>query len=299
MTRTILLLNLVGFVFGLNGCTQTSTKPQDKVRKPGSSLLWRISGNNMETESYLYGTIHIQDSRVFKYGDVVKSAFNLAEVVAVEVELDKVDYATIMNVTMMQDSTLDQILTPEEYEQLNVKYTELTGASLKTANRIKPFFLSANIIQAIVKKDAPVPLDLYFINEGRIQQKTVLGLETINEQIDIIDKLSYTAQAKMLLESLADTVNIVEMFNEMVEAYLRMDGEQLLELSNDPSIPAEFMKELLVDRNHLMVERMKPIMGKKKVFTAVGAAHLFGSEGVIELLKKEGYTVEAVEFDFE
>ena len=299
MTRTILFLNLLGFVIVLNACKQESGNVQEKTRKPGNSLLWRISGNNLGVESFLYGTIHIQDSRVFKYGETVKSAFDSADIIAVEVELDKLDYATIIDITLMKDSTVDQILSPEEFSSLNIKYEQITGTSLKTAKRVKPFFLSANIIQAIVKKDAPAPLDLHFIKEGRIQQKEVIGLETINEQIDLIDKLSYSEQAKMLLESLADTVNIVEMFNSMVDAYLVMDGEKLIELSNDPSIPAEFMKEILVGRNYIMVERMIPLMGTKRLFTAVGAAHLFGPEGIIDLLRKKGYTVEAVEFDFE
>ncbi len=298
MTRTIIILNLVGFVFVLNACKQAGTNSPENGRKPGNSLLWKISGNGLEQPSHLYGTIHIQDKRVFGFGQTVEKILNNASIIAVEVELDKVDYRTVMEATLMKDSILEQLLLPEEFELLEEKYKQLTGVSLRTAQRVKPFFLSANIIQSIVKKDSPVPLDLYFIQTGRKNNKEVVGLESLTEQIEMIDKLSYSQQAKMLLQSLTDTIDITRMFDSMIEAYLKMDGEKLLELTTDPSIPEEFMKEILNGRNHIMVERLIPMLPKGNVFCAVGAAHLFGEEGIIGLLRKKGFTVEPVKFDF-
>jgi hypothetical protein len=298
MTRSIIILNLVGFVFVLNACKQTGTNAQEAGRKPGNSLLWKISGNGLQSESHLYGTIHIQDKRVFEYGETVEKILHNASLIAVEVELDKVDYRTVMEATLMKDSILEQLLTPDEFELLEEKYKQFTGVSLRTAQRVKPFFLSANIIQSIVKKDSPVPLDLYFIQTGRKKDKQVVGLESLTEQIAMIDKLSYSQQAKMLLQSLTDTIDITKMFDSMIEAYLNMDGEKLMELTTDPSIPEEFMKEILNGRNHIMAERLIPLLPQGNIFCAVGAAHLFGDEGIIELLRTAGYVVEPVEFDF-
>ena len=164
---------------------------------------------------------------------------------------------------------------------------------------MKPFFVSANIVQRLAPRETPVPLDLYFITEARKNDKQVIGLETLEEQIAIIDGLSYTAQAKMLVESLEDVDELKQQFNDLIEAYLTMNSKKVLELTEDPAMPAEFMEELLNKRNKIMVDRMIEHLHANSTFVAVGAAHLFGNEGVVTLLKEKGYTVEPVSFTFE
>jgi len=297
MKQTILIVNIVGFMFALNACKQPQTK-NNELSGQGSSLLWRISGNGLTTESYLYGTIHIQDKRVFEFGDTVRNIFEDAEIIAVEVELDMIDYQTAIENTLMKDSVLTQLVTPEEYQFLESKYKELTGASLKTANRVKPFFLSANIINSLINKDAPAPLDIFFIKEARKNNKIVVGLETFYEQIATIDELSYSQQAKLLLESLTDSTDIKESFDKLLDAYLKMNDSMILELTSDPSLPKEFMDKIVLERNYLMTDRLLPLLPKGKVFIAVGAAHLFDNEGIINLLRKKGYDVTPVPFQF-
>ena len=297
LIRTLIFANIVGFIFVVNSCKQSNNNFTPS--NPKSSLLWQISGNGLQSASYLYGTIHIQDKRVFSYGDIVKNIFDSADIVAVEVELDRLDPRTAFEVSMMKDSTLPQLMTAEEYQFLESKYKELTGSSLKTAIQMKPFFISANIVQSMINKDVDVPLDLYFIQKARESEKQVVGLESLYEQISLIDELSYTQQAKMLLESLNDTIDIKKSFNQLLDAYLSMNDSLLLELTSDPSIPKEFMDKMLIGRNHLMVSRLEPLLSEGKVFTAVGAAHLFGPEGIIDLLQQKGYHVTPVRFRFE
>ncbi len=297
MIRYIALIPLTGFVFVFNSCHEIKSRPTIQ-KKPGNSLLWEISSDSIPYKSYLYGTIHIQDSRVFLFDSVVENAFKRADILAVEVELDLIDYGIMMNAIMMKDSTLEQLLSPEDYGLLESKYYEYTGASLRTAARVKPFFLGANIIQSLVKKDKSIPLDLHFIKEARAMDKPVVGLETFDEQIAMIDELSYTEQARMLIKSLTDTVDMPSLFNTMLNAYLAMDGDKLIVLTTDPSLPEEFMKKILVDRNHLMTERLLLLIKERAVFCAVGAAHLFGNEGIIELLRSKGFTVRGIDFNF-
>jgi len=86
--------------------------------------------------------------------------------------------------------------------------------------------------------------------------------------------------------------------NKMVEAYLSMSSDKLLELMDDPSLPKEFMEKLLNERNKIMVERMIPEIKNKSTFVAVGAAHLFGDDGIVKMLQDRGYTVEPIHFEF-
>ena len=157
MTRIIIILNFFGFVFVLNSCKNASTGQQTDKNNPNNSILWEISGNGLEHKSHLYGTIHIQDKRVFQYGKTVEDILKNTSIIAVEIELDNIEPMAAIQATMMKDSTLDQLLSPEEYALLEEKYTEITGVSLATAQQLKPF-LSANIVPSISAKDFPVPL---------------------------------------------------------------------------------------------------------------------------------------------
>jgi hypothetical protein len=110
--------------------------------------------------------------------------------------------------------------------------------------------------------------------------------------------LSYSQQAKILLETLTDSIDIKESFDKLLSAYLEMDDNLIMELTSDPSLPKEFMDKIVIERNYLMTERLLSLLPKGKVFVAVGAAHLFGDEGIIYLLQKKGYNVTPVHFCF-
>lgn len=294
MPKLLIVIGTLGLFFGLDACRVNET-----IKNEGtSSILWKITGSEVAGVSYLYGTIHIMDGRVFAYGDEVTKAFESADQLAVELELDRMDPTSTMKLMFMKDSTLDMILDEQEYAQLKKAYEELTGATLETANGMKPFFISANMIQALIPKDKAMPLDMYFIQQARKADKPVVGLETLEEQMAIIDDLSYTAQAKMLVESIDEVGEMEEQFKQLVDAYLSMNSDKVLELMDDPSLPKKFMEKLLNERNKLMVERMIPLIKEKSTFVAVGSAHLFGNEGVIKMLQDKGHTVEPIHFEF-
>lgn len=294
MSKLFIVIGTLGFFFGLDACRVNET-----IKNEGtSSILWKISGPELAGVSYLYGTIHIMDGRVFAFGDEVSKAFDTVEQLAVEVEMDKIDRASVMQAMFMKDSTLDMLLTEDEYTQLNKAYEEITGASLETANGLKPFFISANMIQALTPKDKSIPLDMYFMQQAREKGKEVVGLETLEEQIAIVDELSYTAQAKMLVQSIDEVEDMKDQFKQLVDAYLSMNSDKVLELMEDPSLPKEFMEKLLTQRNKIMVQRLIPLVKEKSTFIAVGAAHLFGNDGIVHILKEKGYTVEPIHFEF-
>lgn len=299
MIRTIIFFNIFGFIIALNSCKESCNNEQTNKNRSQSSILWKISGNGLKNDSHLYGTIHIRDNRVFKYGKIVETILQNSETLAVEVELDNINQITIVEATLMKDSVLNQLLAPHELDLLEQRYEEITGSSLRTAQRIKPFFLSANIVNSLTQKNTSIPLDLHFIKYAREHNKQVIGLETLNEQIDLIDKLSYSEQARMLFKTLTDSLDIETVFNSLLESYLKMDTDSLMQLINDPSIPEEFMKDILHERNQTMAVRLEGLIRESSVFCAVGAGHLFGTDGIIELLKEKGYKLEPVLFSFE
>lgn len=281
----------------LLSCQQADT-PASRTKSPEDALLWRVSGNGLTVDSYLYGTIHIQAKSVFEYGEPVQKAFQQAQTVAVEVELDKVSPESTLAALVMSDTTLNQLLNNEEFAHVAEMFNSLVKSDLNLMVNIKPFFLYSMMIQAVAPSEMPAPLDVYFVQQGRLQEKKVVGIETFEEQMSMIDRLSYSEQARMLFAAVNDTIPIEKQFQVMLDAYLDMDSRSLMEAVADPSLPREFAKMLVEERNRLMADRIAPLMAEGGVFAAVGAAHLYGPEGVVALLRAKGYSVEPVPFEF-
>ena len=128
--------------------------------------------------------------------------------------------------------------------------------------------------------------------------KKCFGVEQFEDQINAIDAISLEDQAQMLFEGLTDTSGNqdVEKLDEMLVEYMNFNLDVMFDMTNDTALPAEFNKAFLIDRNVGMVKHFIEIANKYSLFCAVGAAHLPGETGVLELLRKKGYTVEPVIF---
>lgn len=264
----------------------------------GQSLLWEISGKNLDSPSYLYGTIHIQDKRVFALPDTVWSIFKSCDAYAMEVLLSDIDPKLVQEKMLLEKTTLKELFTPEEYAFVDSMIKDKLGMSAMAFNKMKPFFISAQMMKGDLKKEMPLALDMYLLDEAKKLNKKPLSIEKFEEQIAAVDAISPKEQAKMLLKSLKDTSSQSEKFEELISNYLKQDLEQLMILMNDTSMPENFTKEFLDKRNKVMAKNIAKYSAEQKTFNAVGAAHLGGEKGVIALLRQKGYSVKPVEFSF-
>jgi uncharacterized protein len=263
------------------------------------TVLWEITGKRLKKPSYLYGTIHIQDKRVFAFGDEVMEAFNNSEAYAMELLMDELDMKEVQDAMFMADNSLDKLLSPSDYKLLDSIVKEKTGQGLLMFNKMKPFFLSSQLMQIDMAKDKADALDLYLLNKARDAGKICLGIEEFSDQINAIDAIKLENQVEMLLDGLTDTVTSTEdKLEELVEAYLEGDLDKMYELTKDTALPVEFNQAFLIDRNIKMAKNIHKFIKKQSTFNAIGAAHLPGEKGVINLLRKRGYTVEPILFEW-
>ena len=122
---------------------------------------------------------------------------------------------------------------------------------------------------------------------------SIKGLETMDSQLAIFDKMSDTDIRQLLIASLNDGPKN-QTDRQLIEAYKQQDLTALYKMmSESPEIKGH-EKELLIDRNTDWVKQLPDMMKEQSSFVAVGAAHLPGENGVLNLLKKAGYKVEAV-----
>lgn len=274
-----------------------SSFSQKLIAQHSGAILWEISGNNLKQKSYLFGTIHIQDERVFQFSDEILAAFDSCDAFAMEVILDEVDAETTQKAILLEEGTIKDIISEEDYKLLDAYFKEKAGTSVALYVKLKPFFLYSQLSQLNMKMDMEMALDMHLLQKARAEGKATYSIEKFEEQVAAIDKISLEDQAEMLMEEVKKEENEDDGENDtekLIQAYLDADLDKMIELLADTTLPAEFNQAFVIDRNKVMCKRIIKLIKKQSCFCAVGAAHLGGKDGLIELLREKGYTVKAI-----
>ncbi len=265
-----------------------------------NSLLWEISGKGLPAPSYLFGTIHMIGKEDFIMGEQTKAAFDKARLVTFEINMEEMTNMAVMMPLMMKafmtgDTTLQDLLSKEDYGVVSAHFEKI-GLPMMFVDRIKPMFLSALGSEDALKmqggSDEVVSYEVEFMNMARKQGKSMSGLETAEYQMSMFDSIPYRVQADMLLETIKGGDTGDDQFRQLVELYKAQDlyGLQQM-LASDEAGVAEYEDLLLNQRNRNWIPVMEGMMADQVTFFAVGAGHLAGEQGVIALLRRQGYTV--------
>jgi hypothetical protein len=260
-------------------------------------ILWKIESPGA-VPSYLFGTIHISDRRVTLLPCPVKQHFDGAasytmEVIASGAGLVSMTEAMFFN----DDRSLDQVLDRELYAQ-TVEVLRDQGISAEGIRKMKPWAV-------IVTLSMPTPnssglfLDLALQIQAVLQDKPTYGLESLDEQIAVFDDLSLDHQVSLLRETIRNHRGLATQLEELTLAYLDRDLARIsaIESRNRPADDRAYrvlMERLLDRRNRVMAERMVPRLKEGNAFIAVGALHLPGEAGLLELLSQAGYKLSPV-----
>ena len=259
-------------------------------------LLWKINGNNLKDESYLYGTIHAVPKDKFVVTPILSSAFESCDALALEIDLNmslKEQIGMAQQIILPKGKSLRDYLSSEEFNRFQRYCTDSLGmkkSKIKKYIRLKPFFISSVLLQE--QLGSIEGYDQYFNKEAKNRKIPSSGLETLEYQLTMVNTISIEEQADMLIESLGS--EMIE-YNKMLDLYLANDLNGLSEMINNAEMStASFMENFLTQRNKNWIPVIEKLISSQKTFIAVGAGHLPGEFGVIELLRKKGYTVEPV-----
>ncbi len=306
---------------GLTGTAPgTSTAPAAAPKLAPSandtSLLWRISGPGVASESYLFGTIHLIPEADYFLPNGLVASLNDSDEVIFEIDpRDMSDPSMLMSlmtrINMRGDTSLEDLLSAEEYAAVESYFGKM-GLPFFLLKRMKPLFLSAMVGQDMDmlqggggdlagRGTKSYEFELTALAEKA--GKEIGGLETMEFQLSLFDSIPYGAQAKMLHKTVLADSNGENMGGEnemdkVVNLYKRKAiAEMAAGFSDEETGVARFEELLLTRRNENWVPqiltKIKAANAQTKLF-AVGAGHLGGEKGVIALLRKEGLTVEAV-----
>lgn len=276
--------------------TDTAAMPQAALKY--QSLLWQIEGNDLTTPSFLYGTMHSHDERAHRFGDSVMVKFDQCEAVALELLTDSLDVLGLMGFLMMPDTTLDQLLSPEDYKMVKTFIVKELGfvAIMLNVDKIKPIFVSTLISEMGGQAEMDVTVDDYFQKMGKKQGKVLIGIETMDEQMAALNAIPLKDQAEMLVEYIKTADDAAPDMEILIDYYETQNLDGMLDIyaSEKETMGTTFENEVVLKRNYIMAHRMDSLVQIRPTFNAVGALHLPGDEGVIELLRKKGYAVTPV-----
>ncbi|CAM3599416.1 TraB/GumN family protein [Flavobacterium gelidilacus] len=260
------------------------------------SLLWKISGNGLEKPSYLFGTMHAVCE--INFDDAIKKALDETSQMYLEIDMDDPTLqATMMKGMIMKDGvTMSSLMTEEEVKIVDAFLKENISISIKMVDKFKPFMISAMFIPKLL--ECPMQtIETELVKISKEQKEEVYGLESILDQLTVFDKIPYKTQVEELVKTAKDNmVNDKAEMKKMLAIYNDKDIEGMLDLMDESEnkISSNFNDVLLNDRNDNWIPIIEKVSKEKPTFYGVGAGHLAGENGVIKLLRKKGYKVEAV-----
>lgn len=285
--------------------TKPLIKPSARVKqkaaltlKSDNSLLYEISGKGLARPSWLFGTMHVLCAEDAILSEGLKKVINNSNQVFFEVNLD--NSAEMMNalkfIRMNEGMKLSDLLTPVEYDRVK-RYFEKNKPAipLTMMNRFKPFFISAVISEDILDCRNKSSMEQIILARAKKEGKAIDGLETMEFQASLFDSIPYEKQARDLMSYVDSIDTYKSTMEETVRQYRNQNVEGLDSLmqKSDPGM-LDYMDLILYQRNRRWYSQIVEQIFQHSTLFAVGAGHLGGEKGLINLLRKQGFIVQPI-----
>jgi uncharacterized protein YbaP (TraB family) len=264
------------------------------ITTANTQLLYRISGNGLTQESYLFGTIHTMPKEDFEMPKKVMDALKTCATIALEIDVDMSmsEKIEIAKMTMIPNGeTLKNYMADTSYVKLKSYCIDSLGwkeSKFEQYAHLKPFFFSSVVLQEKIGKQKSFEME--FDKLAKKYKKPLIGLETVMYQMETIDRISIKDQVQFM-----DDFSNMSEFDLLFKLYEKEDINGLYNLiAAETDMLPEFNHWFLDVRNANWIPVIEKQINKEASFIAVGAGHLGGTNGVLELLKKQGYTITGI-----
>jgi uncharacterized protein YbaP (TraB family) len=282
-------------------------KPNNIPDKLDNSLLWELSGKGIK-KSYIFGTIHMISEKDFFMDDRTMKAIKKCKKMVMEIDISQ---SLQMGIQLMALSgmkggkTLADFVSAEDYQmvktyfQKEAKSAEAKMLPFEMIEKWKPMLLQSFLYQDMIEGTMK-SYEMELLSIGSERKMKFDGLETVEDQVNVFEKIPYADQAKALVELIKEIKKDANSgkaeFKKLLDLYLAQDIDGMVVMSGEElfSDLENGEAELLTNRNQKWIPKIKAMSKEKPTFYAVGAAHLGGPNGVIRLLLKEGYSLKPV-----
>lgn len=293
MKKILLLVYPLLSLLGFNSCRAQSAVKLPAA-KDNNTLLWEISGNGLKQPSYIFGTFHLMCKEDIVFSEPLRKAITSCNEVYFEMDLDDPanTFGAILYMNMKGGKSLKDLYTEEEYKRLSAYFADSVNMPLTMFKRMKPMMLGSLLYPKMLACKNMSGVEQELMKLAKEEKKEVKGFEDIKFQSSVFDSIPYDKQAKELLKTIDSIGEYKKYFDSMVQVY---KSQRLTDIESfftkEEFNMLENMDVFLYNRNRNWVLQLKSILPKKCIFAAVGAGHLVGDQGVLELLRKEGYSV--------
>ena len=284
-------------------------KPVKESGRFTEGVLWQIE-KDKELIGYIFGTIHMNDKRVNEVRKNIIGKFD--EMTSFAMESFPSDHyfnpyhggqMIKGDMTLPKGQTLEQLIGKDLYTQVEDVLINL-GLDKETILHLKPW---AAMRSFAVKADntEDLILDYELLDRAAAQKKDLYQVESIEEFLVTFYAMPEDVQIKLLEFTVNSYSEMRDTINLMLEAYLEEDLTKMYQISTSfiPNKPEyeryreTYLKHVVKDRNVVMEHYMRKPMREKNTFIAVGALHLYGDQGVLALMEKDGYQVKRIPVD--
>lgn len=267
-----------------------------QAQKLEKSLLWEISGNGLNKPSYLFGTIHMTCDATLD--EDVLEAMDNTSLLVLELDMDdpNLQMKMLKGIYMKDGKTIKDLVSEDDYTMLSTFIKDQLGMPLDMIGNMKPFLLTAMFYPKLL--NCPIQsIESELMKIAHDQKEEILGLETVEEQMKVFDEIPYEDQVIDLLRTAKDNLAYDrETFKTLIEIYNNEDIQAMDEMmKTDKNLTSSKHGDKMLDkRNKNWISKITEFSSEQPTFYGVGAAHLAGKNGVINLLRKAGYNVKAV-----
>lgn len=300
LLRTLVLISAL-LLASVSGWAYPEPEPAPVVATPvvpanPAALLWKISGRGLRQPSYLFGTIHLMCAQDVRLSEPVRRAFSSSRQVVMELDMDSPTIQQEMQASMKMRNgqTLQKLLKARDYARVRHYLKTKADIPIAQVGMLKPFLVSSLLYSNLVGC-SPISYESVLVKLAQEQHKEITGLETAQEQMGFFDKIPYAVQSRLLANLVKREAEARQEFQQLVALYKAQDIEALRAVTTQSafSFPG-YDKMLLDDRNQRWVGAITRQAALEPTFFAVGAAHLAGPYGLLQLLRQQGYQVRPV-----
>jgi uncharacterized protein YbaP (TraB family) len=260
--------------------------------------MWMAEGTSNRV--YLLGSVHLLREQDHPLPRVIDEAYDDAETLYMELDMDDLDpllmQATINRLGMLEEGTsLRDVMGDELYAEAMAVAVELE-IPLEMLERTEPWFAAITVEQLALARIGFNPsygVEMHLLRKASRDGKTILGFESVEQQLAYLDGLSLDAQLALLMQTLTESAAIREVMDDLILAWRSGDIGYLEQtLLDDVSGYPELYDTIVANRNRLWVDTIDELLEQGEDYlVVVGALHLVGEDGVPQLLRQRGVRI--------
>ena len=273
---------------GVGGASEPTAAPE-------RHSVWKVQGEKCAV--HLLGSVHVLKAEHYPLPAAFENAFSNASLIYFETDIGamlkpETQSKLAMRAALPEGQTLKDSLSEQTYGGLS-QHLKASGIATAAVDRFKPGFVVMTLAMIELRKQGFNPesgMDLHYFKRAEPERKTVRGLEPLDFQINLICDLRREEGEALMKSTLVDLQHARDKFGALITAWQTGDSASMEKLLNqaqkeDPAI----MKKFLTDRNRQWVPQIEALVrGTNNAVVIVGAGHLVGQEGIVELLRQKG-----------